>query len=63
MPEHERQDPEAHAQGWRTSIQEAANAALSAAGPSAGEALEVEVIYGRRLNPIHEYKVVFKASS
>ena len=63
MPEHGRQDPEAHAQGWRGSIQEAANAALSEAGPPSGQILEIEVIYGRRLNPIHEYKVVFKARS
>jgi hypothetical protein len=58
--EYDYPDPEAYAQGWRKYFQEALDAALEMEDVPVGEVREVDVIYGRRRNPIHEYRVSLK---
>jgi hypothetical protein len=54
MSLYEEVDPESYAQGWRKSLQEALDAAM------ADEEREVDVIYVRKRNPIHEYRITLK---
>jgi hypothetical protein len=58
MSLYEEVDPESYAQGWRKSLQEALDAAM--ADVPVGEEREVDVIYVRKRNPIHEYRITLK---
>jgi hypothetical protein len=59
MYEQEEPDEESYAEGWRGTIQEAADAALGAEQVEIGPTREI-VVYGRKKNPIHEFRVALK---
>jgi hypothetical protein len=60
MAHYEEIDVESYAQGWRKTIQEAVDAALAEANVPVGEEREVDVIYGRKRNPFHEYRATLR---
>ncbi|HET8874209.1 MAG TPA: hypothetical protein VFM83_11035 [Gaiellaceae bacterium] len=55
MTQYEEVDAESYAQGWRKTVQEAADAAMANVEVPIGEEREL-VIYGRKKNPFHEYR-------
>jgi hypothetical protein len=58
MSEQSEPDPEALAQGWRRQLEAAVEAAME--DVPVDEVREIDVIYARKKNPIHEYRVTLR---